>query len=71
MGNQEESSTVINLSGVALDNHEINVSPRGLSFCPIPRRANKEIIPDNLEGYLRPLHLKELFLDEGEKNDNI
>ena len=51
MGDQEESSTVITLFGVALDNHEINLLSRGLSFCPTPRRANKKMILNDLEDY--------------------
>ena len=61
---------MINLSGVALDDQEINLLSRGLSFCPTPRQANNEIILDDLEGYFRRLRLKEFFLDEEEENDN-
>ena len=71
MGYLEESFTVINVSGVALDNHEINLLSRELSFCPTPRCANKEMILNNLEDYFRHLCLKEFFLDEEEQNDNI
>ena len=37
VGSQKESPTVINLSGVALDDQDINLLSRGLSFCPTPR----------------------------------
>ena len=36
MGDEEESSTVINLSRVALNNDKIRLLPGGLSFCPNP-----------------------------------
>ena len=69
MGDQE-SPTVIKLSGVALDNHEINLISRGLPFCPNPGRANKETILNDIKGYFRGLHFKEFFLDGEEQNDN-
>ena len=64
MGDQEESPTVINLSGVALDNNEIDLLSRGLSFCPTHRQLNKEAVLDDLEGYFRHLRLKEFFQEK-------
>ena len=69
-GDQEESPTVINLSGVSLENNEINLLSRGLSFRPTPRQANIDVILDNLEGYFRRLRLKEVFLEEDEHIDD-
>ena len=60
---------VINLSGVALNNDEINLLSRGLSFFPTPQCTNRDMILDDLEGYFRRLCLKEFFLDE-EDSDN-
>ena len=51
MGDGEESPTVVNISGVALDNDEISLLSRGLSFCPSPWQANYEEILDDLQGY--------------------
>ena len=48
---QEESSMVINLSSAALDDDEIKLLSRGLSFCPTPRQVNSEAVLDDLEGY--------------------
>ena len=66
MGSGEEPPTVINLSTVALNNDEISLLSRGLSFCPTPWQANQEEILDDLESYFRRLRLKEFFLDEDE-----
>ena len=63
---------MVNLSGVALSEAEINLLSRGLSFCPTPHRINKEEILDDLESYFRRLRLKEYFLEEEneeEQND--
>ena len=67
--NRREPSTVINLSRVHLTDDELKVLCRGLSFCPIPRRANHEEILDDLEGYIRRLRLKEFFLDNDEPDN--
>ena len=66
----QELSTVINLSRIHLSKDEVNLLSRGLSFCPTPRRANKEEILDNLEGYFRHLNLKESFLDNKDNADD-
>ena len=74
MGDQKESPTVINLSGVTLDNNKISLLSRGFSFFPTPWQANNEAILDDLEGYFRHLRLKEFFLyvdeDDKEISDN-
>ena len=49
----EAPTTVVNLSGVALDEAEINLLSKGPSFCPIPRHMKKEQILDKLEKFFR------------------
>ena len=66
VGDMEESPTVINLSSVAIDHHEISLLSMGLSFCPTLRQANHEEILDDLESYFMCLCLKECYLDEDE-----
>ena len=66
MGDGEEPPMVIKLFGVALDNEELSLLSRGLSFCPTPGQVNHEEILDDLEGYFRRLRLKEFFLDENQ-----
>ena len=57
---------MVNLSGSALSEAEINLLSKGLSFCPTPRHIEKEQILDDLEKFFRRLHLKEFFLEEEE-----
>ena len=64
-------TTVVNLSGVALDKAEINLLSKGLSFCPTPRHMKKEEILDNLEKFFRRLRLKELFQEEEEEEEEM
>ena len=49
------------VSGIALEEAEINLLSKGLSFCPSPRHIRKEEILDDLEKYFRRLRLKVLF----------
>ena len=51
-------------------NDEVDLLSKGLSFCPIPRRADKDEILDDLERYFRRLRLKEFFLDNEEQSDD-
>ena len=67
---REVPSTVINLSGVHLSEDEVKLLSKGLSFCPTPRRADKDEILDDLESYFRRLRLKEFFLDNEEHSDD-
>ena len=69
----EESSLVINLSGVALNRAEIDLLLKDLSFCSIRHHTIMEAILDNLERYFTCLRLKEFFLDEedDQKNNNM
>ena len=66
----ELPTTVVNLSGIALEEAEINLLSKGLCFCPTPRHIRKEEILDDLEKYFRRLHLKEFFLEEEEEEDS-
>ena len=66
----ELPTTVVNLSGIALEEAEINLLSKGLSFCPSPRHIRKEEILDDLEKYFRRLRLKEFFLEEEEEEDS-
>ena len=45
-------STVVNLSGVALNEGEIHLLSRGPSFCPTPCHLNKRELLDNPKGVL-------------------
>ena len=63
-------STVINLSRIHLSEDEVKLLSRGLSFCPTPRRASKEEVLDDLEGYFRCLRLKKFFLDNEDYTDD-
>ena len=60
---------VSNLSSAALDDDNIKLLSRGLSFFPNPRQANSEAALDDLEGYFRHLRLKALFLDEDDEEE--
>ena len=66
----DSPTTVVNLSGIALEEAEINLLSKGLSFCPSPRHIRKEEILDDLEKYFRRLRLKEFFLEEEEVEDS-
>ena len=66
----ELPTIVVNLSGIALEEAEINLLSKGLSFCPSPRHIRKEEILDDLEKYFRRLRLKEFFLEEEEEEDS-
>ena len=55
---------MVNPSGVALSEAEINLLSRELSFGPTPRHINKQEILDNLESYFRHLRRKEYFQEE-------
>ena len=61
---------VVNLFGVALNEDEIHLLPRGLSFYPTPCRLNKTEILHDLESFFTCLRLKEFFTDEEEKGGN-
>ena len=65
----EENSNVVNLSGVPLSETETNLLSRGLSFCSIPHHLNKTEIMDDLESFIRHLHLRKYFIDEEEEDD--
>ena len=69
-GDSKGLSTVVNLSGNALNEEEIHLLSRGLSFCPTPRHINEKQLLDNLESYFRRLHLKEFFMEEEEEVRN-
>ena len=65
---------MVNLSGVALAEAEINLVSKGFSFCPTPRCMKKEEILDILEKFFRRLRLKEFFQEEEEEEmdaDNL
>ena len=66
----EVPTTVVNLSGNALSEAEINLLSKGLSFCPTPRHIEKEQILDDLEKFFRRLRLKEFFLKEEEEEED-
>ena len=53
---------MVNLSGSALSEAEINLLSKGLSFCPTPRHID-------LEKFFRQLRLKEFFLEEEEAEE--
>ena len=61
-----DTSIVVNLSGVTLSSDEINLLSKGLTFCPVPRRVDKDQILDDLESYFRRLRLREFFADQDE-----
>ena len=61
---------MVNLSGVALNEDEIHLLSRGLSFCPTPHHLNKKDLLDDLERFFRHLHVKEFFMVEEEKGGN-
>ena len=61
---------MVNLSGVALSEAEMNLLSNGLSFCPTPRHMKKEEILDDLEKFFRRLRLKEFFLEEEEEEES-
>ena len=67
---RELPTTVVNLSVTALEEAEINLLSKGLSFFPTPRHIRKEEILDDLEKYFRRLRLKEFFLEEEEEEDS-
>ena len=70
----ETPNTVVNLSGVALGEAEINLLSTGLSFCPTPRQMKKEEILDDVEKFFRQLRVKEFFQEEEEEEtdaDNL
>ena len=52
---------MVNISGIALSETEINLLSKGFSFCPTPHHIKKEEILDDLRSYFRYLHLKEVF----------
>ena len=60
---------MVNLSGVALSEAEINLLSRGLSFCHTPHHINKEDVFGALESYFRCLRLKEYFLEEDNEEE--
>ena len=66
----EAPTTVVNLSGIALSEAEINLLSKGLSICPTPRHIEKEQILDDLEKFFRRLRLKEFFLEEEEEDSD-
>ena len=49
----ERPSTVIDLSSVALNEDEIHLLSKGLSFCPTPHHLNKKELLDDLESFFR------------------
>ena len=61
---------MVNLSGNALREAEINLLSNGLSFCPTPCLIEKEQILDDLEKFFRKLRLKEFFLEEEEAEED-
>ena len=66
----EGSSTVVNHSGVTLNEDETHMLSRGLSFCPTPNHLNKKEILGHLESFFRCVCLKEFFMDEEQKGGN-
>ena len=48
-GSPEDPSIVVNLSGVALNEAELDLLSKGLSFCPTPHRLNMEAIRNDPE----------------------
>ena len=51
-GDQEAPTTVVNLSGNALSEAEINLLLKRPSFCPTTSHIEKEHIVDNLEKFI-------------------
>ena len=66
----EQVCTVVNLSGVALSEADVNLSSKGLSFCPTLLHSNIMEIIDDLESYFKLLHLREFFLDTQEGGED-
>ena len=71
--NLVQTSTVVNLSGVALSTDESSLLSKGLSFCPTPRSLDADRMLDDLEGFFRRLRLKEFFADSeiGDSNEEL
>ena len=60
---------MVNLSGSALDDAEINLLSKGLYYCPTPRHMKKEEILGDLEKFFTWLRLKEFFNEEEEEEE--
>ena len=60
--NRDQNDTVVNLSSKDLNPDEIRILSKGLNFCPIPNKINKEQLSADLDKFARSLRIKEYFL---------
>ena len=60
---------MVNLSGLSLDDAEINLLLKGFCFCPTPRHMKKEEILYDLKKFFRQLRLNEFFQEVEEEEE--